>query len=308
MGEAAEPLLAPFGDFFRRMEGIDLPKQGQTAAIALTSPKIAALCYDRIWTGLNEDVPHGIGFRGHSSPESGLLFLWALTSALEALGPTASRAYVTAGEAFAKALGYESISGAEAIDSLARKLAEGIAHEYGIAATTIFREPRDRDLAYKEGEREAIVAVIQDVPVVSEERLTWEQVAEFRRDAEMLRKFRKLVHWLDASLVGKSHQFICEEIAVRLDDYMAAIKKHGLGTKTGILSAVLDRKAILDSSAATVAIGYVSDPLMALLSGKAVIGGETVLHAVTAKLNYDDATVSTAGEIAYLVELRARVG
>jgi len=307
MGENAEPLLSAFGDFFSRMERVDLPETGQTAAIALTSPKTAALCYDRVWSGLREDIPAGIGFRGHSAAESGLLFLVALTKALQALGSSASRLYLEAGQRLIEALGYDSVPDEQAMDRLSRKLAEGFANEYRIATTTIFREPRDRDLAYGEGAREAIVAVIQDVPVVAEEELTWEQVAEFRRDAEMLRSFRKLVHWLDSSLVGKSHGFICDEIAVRLDHYDVAIRKHGLRTKLGILSAVLDRKAVLTASAATIAGGYVREPLAGLLLGAAVIAGEVVLRTVTAKLDYDDATASAAGEIAYLVELRERI-
>ncbi len=307
MGDAAEPLLSPFDDFFRRMDRLELPEKGQTAAIALTSPKSAALCYDRVWSGLSEDVPAGIGFRGHSASESGLLFLWALTSAFEKLGPSASRFYLESGQGFAEALGFDSIPDEHAIDRFARKLAEGLADEYGIAATTIFREPRDRDLAYGEGQREAIVAIIQDVPVVAEEELTWEQVAEFRSDAEMLRRFRKLVHWLDSSLVGKSHRFICEEIAERLDSYEVAISKHGLPTQIGSLSAVLDRKAVLAASEAGIDIIYAAEPFMALLSGAAVIDGQAVLRAVAARLDYNDVTASAAGEIAYLVELRKRV-
>lgn len=45
---------------------IRLPDGFESCAITFTSPKTAALCYDRVWAGLRYDIPQGVAFYGHS--------------------------------------------------------------------------------------------------------------------------------------------------------------------------------------------------------------------------------------------------
>jgi hypothetical protein len=65
-----------------------------------------------------------------------------------------------------------------------------------------------RDKMYREGDREVIVTTLGDLSIVDEGQLSWEQVMEFRADGEMRGKYKRLLHWLDKEMTGKSPSFI----------------------------------------------------------------------------------------------------
>jgi hypothetical protein len=94
------------------------------------------------------------------------------------------------------------------------------------------------------GTGEAFQAVLNNVPVVVEEQLTWAQVCEFREDADARRKFRDLHLWLDG-LNAQSERHATDLIAQKIDDYGAAIRKHGLSTRIEAVSSFLSLSAVV---------------------------------------------------------------
>ena len=72
---------------------------------------------------------------------------------------------------------------------------------------------------YQKGNREVIIATLDDLDIVVEEQLSLEQVMEFRADDQIRGKYKRLLHWLDKEMVGRSPNFVRDEVAIRLDDY-----------------------------------------------------------------------------------------
>lgn len=122
---------------------------------------------------------------------------------------------------------------------------------------------------FLEGQAIAYQAALNNLPLISNEDVTWDQILEFRRDKKALRKYRSLRFWLQYSLEAESVGQATDLIAERIDDYEWAIKKHGLKTVTGALSYVLNLKSV--SSIATGA-------------GLAALVGGSIWSAMTAGL------------------------
>lgn len=101
--------------------------------------------------------------------------------------------------------------------------------------------------------------------VVDEEALSWEQVLEFRSDAAAKADYRRLVHWLDRDMVGRTYQYVIDEIGVRLEKYRAAIRKHGLQSRIGVLASVLEAKALWPASVAAGGSIIAGEPLWGAL-------------------------------------------
>lgn len=270
-------LAGAMSDLLRSFEYEIIPEPGETSAVTLTMPKTAALCYDRVWAGVRYDIPDDIGFRGITSEEMYFrlqaIVLDALSTSRSDTNPALSphTQLVIADILRAVSPGESDLSLSKATQHITRAIAECVASQYDVSAVPLYESRAARESEYRSGDRSVLVATLSNVALVDENAITWEQVSELRRDAGMLRKFRRLAHWLDAEMVGKSLTFVQDEIAIRLDDYEAAIKKHGLMTTVGTLEAVLDSKALIGGSAAVASLSYAADLKWALLGGGIVL-------------------------------------
>jgi hypothetical protein len=62
-----------------------------------------------------------------------------------------------------------------------------------------------------------LITCLRNLEVVSESDLTWEQVREFRSDLKNRERYRRLVHWFDKEMAGKTLPFIQDELALRAE-------------------------------------------------------------------------------------------
>ena len=111
--------------------------------------------------------------------------------------------------------------------------------------------------------------------IVDEDRLAWEQVQEFRRDARAHSAYRMFVHWLDGEMVGKPATFVADEIAARLERYDWALRKHGIETVTGALERTIQPGLLAGASAVGASLQFITtQPVWSLLAaGSFVVGG-----------------------------------
>ena len=85
----------------------------------------------------------------------------------------------------------------------------------------------------------AIEISIKSIPMAIEDKLTWEQVVDFREDTVEIAKLHRFRRWADNCFEGKSPAQIEEEILHNLEDYEYALKKHGvITTLSGITTVV----------------------------------------------------------------------
>jgi len=298
-----EPTLAAF-------DHIAIPNPGETAAIAFHSPKIAALCFDRIWAGAKPDIPKSIAFRTASSLETGLIFLTALLLSLDEAadqGHNVERYAELVGNAVLGLLPDVDFAEIPSIDQYSKIISDAIGQEYALSVVPVYSSTAQRDREYHAGERSAVVAIIENVPVISEADLQWEQVLEIRRDIIMLQKLRKFTHWLDKDMIGKPLSYIEDEVAVRLDDFRDASRAHGIKTTLGVLQLTLETPAVFGGTAYLAKIGAAVSQEWALIAGAAMAMAAVSVHIAQQMLNIRTQRANTAGEIAYVVELRERV-
>ncbi len=144
----------------------------------------------------------------------------------------------------------------------------------GIAIVPIYHQFLDFSDTYKDGETIAYEAALTQIPMVSNEDISWDQVFQFRSDPESVAKYRNLRMWLQHSLKADSKQHAVDLIAQKLDDYRWSIEKHGLKTKSGSLSQILDVEKAFIPVASGIATGAIAGPIWGTLVGGLVALGK----------------------------------
>lgn len=294
-------------EFDGKFSAPKLPERGETAAVATFAYKTAALFDDRVWSGMNEDFPTDIAFRGSTEVEEQSLLVATLVKYLNA--QEQSESLLFARHALFSVLA--ELSRQERDDQFGeavnRTLSEQISAVHGIPVVPMYTSVAARNREYVKGDYSVVVATLSEVAVPVEQRLTWEQVLEIRNDKEMSSRLRRLKHWLDGEFAGKSLAYVQDEIANRIEEYDAALKKHGIETILGSLSAVVDSQTVIAGSAIAATVTYGSDWAWGLTTGGAVLATKAAIHLARALLNLKDIRRTTHPEISFLAEVRKRV-
>lgn len=85
--------------------------------------------------------------------------------------------------------------------------------------------------AFKAGDYGFIVACITNLGVVDEDRLTWEQVVEFRRDLESRANLARFLFWLDTTMSMKSKAEIQDHLCDLYEKQQRALRKFDIYTR-----------------------------------------------------------------------------
>jgi hypothetical protein len=278
-----------------------LPTEKETAAITL-KPKTAALCYDRVWGTSDDIVPPSIRCWGGSKTEvsgTGLAADFNIktdrTPIVAMIGPKD------------KKLEMLRASTDLGLASAFRKISISYSHKCGIHLIPIYDFIKQRNKMYQEGDKEVVVATLFGLDIVDEDQLSWEQVLEFRADEEMRGKYKRLLHWLDKEMVGKSQNFIQDEVAIKLDDYESALRKHGIRTIVGTVEESLDGQLITGVTAATGGLNLAEHPTLGFLVGAGIVIGKVVIKLIQNKLDYDDIERGPNSEIAWVYEAKKQL-
>lgn len=157
---------------------------------------------------------------------------------------------------------------------------------------------------YQAGNVSAIVAVVDQLGIVHEERLDWRQIMDFRKDEEAKIKLRRMRHWFSTELADKPLPYIADVIAIRLDDYEWALRKHGIETATGSLAELLDMRFLPAVSAAGAALAVTAGPAWAAVGTTALIVGKATLSLSTRLLDLKERQRGKGAEIAFIHELK----
>lgn len=171
----------------------------------------------------------------------------------------------------------------------------------------IYALSSDRETEFHEGTRQVLVATLSNLEIVDEQQLTWEQVIEFRDDEQTKQKYRRLLHWLDRDMVGKSEAFIHDEICQRLEDYESSLKKHGVKTVVGIIQEVLDGKYLAGVSDVSSPFVLAGHPTLGVLAGAGLIVARVVVKIAQVLLDFDDVERGPNSEISWVYEVK-RIG
>ncbi|HYG36614.1 MAG TPA: hypothetical protein VEC99_17605, partial [Clostridia bacterium] len=97
-------------------------------------------------------------------------------------------------------------------------------------------------------------------------------------------------------------------IAVRLDDYEWACRKHGLKSTLGTLSCLLDPKFLGVTSATIGASALLGDHFWASLVGASLVVGKAAISFGTTAIEGLEERRKTNYEVAYIHEVNRRFG
>ena len=235
-------------DYVRARMGVAaLPTGTESFAISVGKPKTAALCFDRVYAApiVMEPTPADVGFYGATAAE---IYLWAqIRFQLEGFLTRSPGDQLPVAEEEVLSPAEEGRRTTEFVDGL---VSEYYSRAYGTHPTIVFSSRRARNAGLQRGAARSLALALEGIGVVDEERLDWEQVSEFRRDDSSRIKYRRLMRWFDERSDLTESQ-LEDEIAVRLDDYEWAIKKHGLKLVAGSINALLDPKFLTSAAAVT---------------------------------------------------------
>lgn len=247
-------------------------QNGESVVATVDYPKTAALFFDRVWSPVLE-CPTGIAvFRGSEIERFAVASHFKVDHFTRMLLSTQSK--------------HPSDDLLNLIRStydkhnfVLRSSASQIGEEIGSSVSPVYSGPGSGGVdVYKEGAIHMLTASLNNMKVVNEKALTWEQVSEIRMDKESRKRLQNLVHWLDEKMIGKSRQFIEDEISIKIDQYKDAIRKHGIGTVTGTLSTLLDPKTLGGAVIAGAGLSASFEAMVGLFVGVSVLGAKAAIE------------------------------
>ncbi len=271
-----------------------LPRQDESLAVSTMRPKTAALAFDRVLRlpGSIDPMPEEIGFYCATLPE---MITWVFLLMHISL--------ISSGVDIPDLAPLPGTDIAANEERSLRELCSELEPIMGSTPTIFYESASRRDREFPYGAKEILVAAISDCSLVDESALSWGQVLDFRRDAEARKKYRRLVRWIDTEIAARSPQETRDLIAIRLDDYGWAMKKHGLQAAIGSLSSILDPRFLGGISATVAASAVAGGPTWAAIAGTGISVGRVLLTLGTAYVDGIDERRKTNYEVAYLYDV-----
>lgn len=282
-------------DFEAMMNAVQPLRPGDTGIVTLTRRKTAALVADRVWAAdTSEDL--AINFGWESPMEVRLRALMQLQHLFERSSSAPSGPPSSPGEM------------GTFIGDVEHDLAVDLSVATGLSVSPLYSLESRRESQYQSGDQAAVVCLVNNLNIVDEEQLSWEQVAGFRQDEEARKAYRRFVHWLDGEMIDKPIQYVTDEISKRLELYEWSLQKHGIKTLVGSLNHTLNPKSLISTSSAGIAVNViVGKPLWSLLAAGGLLLGQVALSVATALVERRDIKMAHR-EISYVQQLKRDIG
>ncbi len=303
-------LYVGIADAIERRLGVPIyPVERDSIALSIASPKTAALAFDKVYRVpyLDDPIPEEIGFYCATNGEISLLGTVLIRAmAYEALGDPFSELSTPA-----KPIEKHEITlnpGEPEIVLVAlRVLGSAVAEKIQRVPTILYPGPNDCQRDFPTGKYEVLTASISNIALVDEANLNWSQILEFRKDPDARNKYRRFVRWVDAELKDKTPEEVEDLIAIRLDDYEWAVRKHGMKNKLGTLSTILEPKFLSTVSVTLAASAFAGAGIWTALVGGALVAGKALLHFGTTFVDSLDEQRKTNYEVAYVYDIKSRL-
>ena len=184
-----------------------------------------------------------------------------------------------------------------------------IARQYSYAGNTViplYGTDAAFEHEFPKGVQTAYCGALKAISVVCPNSLSFSQVIDFRNDAEAVRKYRALRLWLRDGLQAGSVTEATDRILAKLDAYEWSIRKHGLKTINGALSAVLDSKTFVTATAGAGLAHVVGGPLWAALAGGAIVSSRCSVWLAERKIELEDIKRGPNSEVALFYEMKSK--
>ena len=160
---------------------------------------------------------------------------------------------------------------------------------------------------YPSGNNIVYQAALENLPDIIEDQVPWEQVIEFRSDKDAIRKYRALRLWLEYSLSAQSVEHARDLIALGIEDYEWAIRKHGLKTATGALSSIFSWKGLISITAGVGVGAAIGGPVWSALTGTIFTVGRAAVWIAERMIQRKDIQRSPDAAVALIYDAKQLV-
>jgi hypothetical protein len=300
--QAPDSMVDVFASVIERRFGTPvLPRADETVAVTLDTPRTAALFFDRIWQppAIKDFVPQQLQeliVFGATDTE-----IWSLVGTL-AMGPPLHLDWQKMETIFGADTPVAELWARRGTPT-ARIYSEVLTQERGIRAVPIYESMGNWERDYRPGSSEVIVAALHGLGIISESDLDWAQVLEFRNDISAKTKLRRLRHWVDSTMLDKPLSYVRDELAIRLDDYEWALKKHGIKTVTGTVAELLDPKFLAGVAASSAGLALAGADFWAAVGAAGALVGRVALSVTTRLVDLAEAARS-GSDVAVIHEIK----
>ncbi len=282
------------------------PKNNETVAVTVSNKKTAALFFDKLWRppGEADDrFPQELLAYGATDIE-----IWSAALSFMASAPNYSTE-VDLDLFFSEFLRNTSDNPEIALaykknTPMERAISDILRGKLGFNSIPVYVDSNRRDIEFTPGNYSTIVASINDLNIIDEDKLSWQQVLEFRRDPEAKLKLRRLRSWADNSLSGKSISQISDIIAVKLDDYEWSTKKHGISTINGCISDLIDPRFLGGLGVGAGALSLAGQGWIGAIAAAGLTVGRATLSIRQRMIDMRDQDRAAQSEVAFVHELR----
>lgn len=288
---------------FRKRAGTPLlPKPGESLAVSVLRPKTAALAFDRVFRfpTLIDPIPESAGYYCATMSE---IMPQMLIIMMEAAKETGLAVDFNLDE-------FSSISPQQkAINerkSLTRMFSQQ-SSQFSLHPTIIYANQSDESDVSKDS-KSVLTTALTNLQIVDEEKLSWDQVLEFRKDPDAVAYYRRITRFIDGSIVGRSQAELEDVLSDRLENYEWSIKKHGIRAKLGSISATLDPKFLSATSLVAGSAAIAGGAVWGALAGLTIALGKAAVSFGTARIEGQDELRASNFEIAYVHEVKKRLG
>src|SRR5579864_2440276 len=110
-------------------------------------------------------------------------------------------------------------------------------------------------------ETEDIAVTIASLKLIDTRNIPIEQLFEIRKDPLAMNSLRRFRLFAYENYIGKSREYVEDDILTRLDDYENAAKSVGLQTTSAAITTILDSKLIAGGVAGSFVSAYLHAPI-----------------------------------------------
>ena len=283
----------------------NLPQRHESLAVSVDCPKTAALFFDRIWwlPSIVDGPPEGVSFYGATPLEA------ALGASFAAHSITADMSRLVLQWAHLRGIIDESCKELDAAAWMTTQICRAIHEKYRLDSAPLYESRKAMESNLASGARQVLVSAVEEIPIISETDLEWEQVLEFRADKENRLKLKRLLRWARASLnENGSPEEIRDALEVKIGDYEYALRKHGLKSVIGALSSVLDPRFLGVGSGTVLSLAALGETAASIAAGSGLIVGKMAITLSYEVLSIADLKRGENSEVAYCYEIQRKLG
>lgn len=303
----------------------NLPAPNESKVLSFSNLKSAALSFDKIWVPADNDaIPKEVTFYGVSEEERSVMIHILMSEITLIARDTEYNKTIEPLRDLQLARDLVLLNKADLLPQNAqemerflknpvtanfaemRAVSNALKRQYNLDVPVLYDSEKSKNREYKSGDYLVVCSILQDIALPDEEKLTWDQVLEFRKDINAKKKYRRLTHWLDAEMVGKPLSFIEDEIGQRLEDYNSALDKHGLRKITGSLLAALDPMTLLAASGAYITGRSTGQEWIGMLTGASILLHKCAVCLKQEKLDLENVKRSHP-EIHFIYEVKKKL-